>query len=72
MSGITFDKMKQIQGYRMPMQRDAAAADAANNCGNCNKRIAHQMQCGRSGIYVQQLAVCNRHEAKSKPEQESV
>lgn len=64
MSGNTFDLAKQRQGYLMPMQR--------TSCNNCQHRMVHHMQCGRSGIYVQAFGVCNLHTPNDKPANQAV
>jgi hypothetical protein len=39
------------------------------SCNNCQHRLAHHMQCGRSGIYVQAFGVCNDHQpAAAQPQ----
>lgn len=60
MTGLTFDKRKQLQGYLMPLQRQVPQDDQQRSgCDTCQHRMAHHMQCGRGGFYVQAQGVCN-------------
>lgn len=61
MSGVNFELAKVQQNYQMPMQRPS--------CENCQHRLAHHMQCGRGGFFVQAFGVCAQHERVAKAEQ---
>lgn len=54
MSGVNFERAKVQQNYLMPGRRPA--------CQNCQHRLAHHMQCGRGGFYVQAFGVCSLHQ----------
>ena len=56
---LTFDQAKAVQAYQMPTQRPS--------CSNCALRMAHHMQCGRGGFYVQAFGVCKLHQPDNQP-----
>ena len=58
MSGVNFERAKLQQNYVMPMQRPS--------CSNCELRLAHHMQCGRGGFYVQAFGICASHQPTTK------
>lgn len=57
MSGVNFECAKLQQGYLQQMQRPA--------CGNCQLRLAHHMQCGRGGFYVQAFGICDAYKGSN-------
>ena len=58
MSGVDFDRAKLTQNYQHQMQRPS--------CNNCQLRVAHHMQCGRGGFFVQTFGVCALHAPQPK------
>ncbi len=56
MSGTNFERAKLNQAYEMPLQRPS--------CENCHLRMAHHMQCGRGGFFVQSFGICSMYQPK--------
>jgi hypothetical protein len=72
MSDVNFALRKVAQGYVMPMARALSTKANQPACHNCHHRIAHYMQCGRGGFFVQASGVCDMHKAAAIPVQNPV
>ena len=59
MSQSTFELAKQRQNYLPFNQRPA--------CHNCARVSKHSEQCMEGGFFIQQFAICAKHEPKALP-----